>query len=41
VAVGFKGGTADQRGFQRHVQVQNLQDFDGLGHDFGADAVTG
>ena len=41
VAVGLKSCAAHKGGFQRQVQAQNLQDLDGLGHDFGANAVAG
>jgi hypothetical protein len=41
VAVGLVGGAADQGGLHLELQVQHLQHLDGLGHDFGADAVTG
>jgi hypothetical protein len=40
VAMGFVGGAADQGGLHLEFQVQHLEDLDGLGHDFGADAVT-
>ena len=34
------GSTADQCAFHFELQVQNLQNLDGFGDDFGADAVT-
>jgi hypothetical protein len=40
VAVGVVGGAADQRGLGFELQVQRMQDLDGLGHNFGANAVT-
>jgi hypothetical protein len=40
VAVGLVGGAADQGGFHLELQVQHVEDLDGLGDDFGADAVT-
>ena len=41
MAVGFVGGAADQRGFHLELQVERFEHADGLGDDFGADAVTG
>lgn len=40
VAVGLVGGAADQGGFHLELQVECVEDLDGLGHDFGTDAVT-
>ena len=35
------GGAADQGRFHLELQVEGVQDFDGFGDDFGADAITG
>src|SRR5205085_6779993 len=40
VAVGFIGRAADEGGFHLELQVEDVQDLDGLGDDFGADAVA-
>ena len=41
VAVGVKGRAADQRRFAFKFQVECLEHLDGLGDDFGANAITG
>ena len=41
VAVRLVGGAADQGGFHLELQVERVEHLDGLGDDFGADAVTG
>jgi hypothetical protein len=40
MAMGLVGGTADQGSFHFQGQVKHIQDLDGLGHNFGSDAVT-
>ena len=39
--VGLVGRTADQCGLGFELQVQNIQNLDGFGDDFRADAITG
>ena len=40
MAVGLVGGAADQGGFHLELQVEDVEDLDGLGDDLGADAVA-
>jgi hypothetical protein len=41
VAKGVIRRASDQGGFHLELQVEDVQDFDGFGDDFGADAITG
>jgi hypothetical protein len=41
MAVGVVGGAADEGGLGLEFQVEHVQHLHGLGHDLGADAVTG
>ena len=38
--MGVECGAAHQSGFHFKLQVERLENLDGLGHDFGANAVT-
>ena len=41
VTCGLVGGATHGRSLHLELEVENLEDLDGLGDDFGADAITG